>query len=404
MKQKNYLSPLNISLKNIGRRKVRSICLTAITAFLSFVLIGGTLLSVCLKNGVNSITARLGADALFVPYGYEQSAEGALLRGEPSAFYFEGEAAATLLNADGIERATPQLFIASFDSPHCSALVQMIGYDAESDFLISPWLNGTVPGGPGLNEVVVGSKINGKVGDLLSFFSRTYTVVGKLAETGMGFDTTAFINMDMAQTALAEYAKLGGENVPEGQGVISSIAVKVQPGIDTNEFAKNIRITYWKERAAVILPKTIISGMSSNLGALLAVITILAVFLWILAAGVLALIFTLSLNERRREFGIFRVLGSSKSKLAAIILTESAVISAAGAVLGLGLVSLVYFQFERLLVSAIDLPYLRPDTGTLFAVLLGGFALALITGPLTALSSALRIGNLASASIIKEGA
>ncbi|MDR3258639.1 MAG: ABC transporter permease [Fusobacteriaceae bacterium] len=400
---KNKFSLLNISLKNIGYRKFRTACLVGIIGFLSFVLIGGSLLSVCMKNGISSISARLGADAMFVPIGYEQSAEGALLRGEPSAFYFDGETAKELLSIPDIKQATPQLFIASFDSPHCSAQIQMIGYDADTDFLIAPWLNGEVPGGPGMNEVVVGSKINGKVGDELMFFSRKYIVVGKLAPTGMGFDTSAFVNMDMSHIALQEYVKLGGKGVPEGDGIISSIAVNVNSGVDLDKFAKNVRLNYRDLRVSVLLPQVMISGMVSNLNALLKVISILAVFFWVLTAVVLALIFVLSLNERKREFGIFRALGSSKAKLAAIILTESTVISTIGAIIGLGLVSLVYFSFEPLISQSIDLPYLRPSNSTFAVLFIGGFLLSLVTGPIASLYSALRISKIATATIIKEG-
>jgi putative ABC transport system permease protein len=400
---RNSFSPLGISLRNIAYRKFRAVCLVGTVIFLSFVLIAGSLLTVCLKNGIGSISARLGADALFVPYGYEQYAEGALLRGEPSSFYFDGDTARQLLILPDISEATPQLFIASFDSPHCSVKVQMIGYDAQTDFLLAPWLNDEVPGGPGDSEVIVGSKINGNIGDKLTFFSHEYIVVGKLKDTGMGFDTSAFINLDMAQIALKEYARLGGENVPDGDDVISSIAINVAPGIDLPEFAKNIRLGYRDLRVSVIETQTMISGMSANLDALISVIGLLSVLLWVLAAGVLALIFTLSINERRREFGIYRALGASKTKLAAIILSEAAVTGAIGAAIGLALVSFVYFLFEPLLSISIDLPYLRPSGGTIAGLLVGGFVLSLATGQAAAAFSALRIGKIATAAIIKEG-
>jgi putative ABC transport system permease protein len=283
-------------------------------------------------------------------------------------------------------------------------MVQMIGYDAQSDFLLAPWLNGEVPGGPGDNEVIVGSKIDGGIGDKLVFFAREYTVVGKLVATGMGFDTSAFVNLDMAQTALREYAKLGGENVPDGDDVISSVAINVKPGVDLPEFAKNIRLGYRDLRVGVIETQTMVSGMSANLDALISVISLLAVLLWVLAAGVLALIFALSINERRREFGIYRALGASKAKLAAIILSESAVTGAVGAVIGLALVSFAYYLFEPLLSMSINLPYLRPSGGTIAVLLVGGFVLSLATGQAAAAFSALRIGKVATAAIIKEGA
>jgi putative ABC transport system permease protein len=382
---------------------VRAACLSGIVALLAFVLIGALLLSASLRGGVESTRRRLGADMMLVPTGYEQSVGGALLRGEPSAFYLTGGAAEELLELDGVAEASPQLFIASFDSPHCSQKVQMIGYDAQSDFVIAPWLEGEVPGGPGADEIVVGSLINGKVGSELQFFSKYYKVVGKLEPTGMGFDTSVFLNMDVARAALKEYAALGGEGVPEEDDVISSIVVNVKEGVDVEEFAKEIRLEQRRNHVAVVLPQTLVTDASRGLGTLLAVITALSSLLWVLAVGVLALLFSLSVNERRREFGVYRALGATRARLAAIILAESAVVGLIGAVVGAGLLALVFFSFERLLSVSIEMPYLRPALASLAPMLLGVFAVTLLAPPLASLLPALRIGRLAAHSIIREG-
>ncbi|MDR1641975.1 MAG: ABC transporter permease [Clostridiales bacterium] len=397
-------SLLSISVSNITCRAFRSGTLAGIVFILSFVLVCGSLFSACLRNGISSIDARLGADLLLVPSGYEQSAQGALLRGEPSSFYFEPKTVQLLLALPDVSEITPQLFIASFDSPHCSAQVQMIGYDPETDFLLSPWLNNEVPGGPGADEVIVGSKINGDVGDKLTFFARQYTVAGKLAETGMGFDTSAFVNMDMAQVALGEYIQLGGKDAPEGDGAASCIAINANPGTNLRDYSKNLRIAYSQHRVAVIETQTMLADLSSNLDTLLGIVSVLAVFLWILASTVLALIFAMSLNERRREFGIYRALGVTKSKLAAMMLTESALLSAPGAFLGLALSSVLYFMAEPLISVSMNLPYLRPNVQDIALILAGGFLVSLVTGPLAALFSAARIGKVSTAAIIKEGA
>jgi putative ABC transport system permease protein len=377
--------------------------MSGIVALLAFVLIGGLLLSASLRGGVESARRRLGADMMLVPTGYEQSVSGALLRGEPSAFYLTGGAAEELMKLDGIAEASPQLFIASFDSPHCSQKVQMIGYDARSDFVIAPWLESETDGGPGAGEIVVGSLINGEVGGELQFFSKYYKVAGKLEPTGMGFDTSVFLNMDDARAALKEYTILGGEGAPEDGDAISSIVVNVEDGVDVEELAKKIRLEQRQNHVAVVLPQTLVTDASRGLGTLLAVVTVLASLLWILAAGVLALLFSLSINERKREFGVYRALGATRGRLAAIILAESSVVGLVGAVAGAGLLVLVFFSFERLLSVSIDMPYLRPAFASLAPTMLAVFTMTLLAPPLASLFSALRIGRLAAHSIIREG-
>jgi putative ABC transport system permease protein len=397
------LSVFGISLANVRHRRYRSLCLAGVAALLSFVLTSGSILAASLVNGARSTAARLGADALLVPAGYEREAEGALLRGEPGSFYLDGDLARRLAAAGGIEQASPQLFIASFDSPHCSAEVQMIGYDPETDFVISPWLSRTLPGGPGKNETVIGSGILGKTGDTLLFFSREYTVAGRLEKTGTGFDTSVFVNMDTARTALEDYAALGGKNVPPGSGTVSSIAVRLKSGTNPDTFSRNIRYDFRGENVGVILTQAMLSSISGSLKALLGIIAVLAVFLWVLAAGVLSLIFAVSLNERRREFGIYRVLGASRRALASIILCESALVSFSGALAGTALVCLIYFSFSPLIDMTVTMPWLRPGRGTAALLLVGGFLVSSVTGPFASLGSAARIGRPAAAAIMREG-
>jgi hypothetical protein len=68
-----------------------------------------------------------------------------------------------IAQTDGIDRATQQLFISTFDSEHCAALVQIIGYDPETDFVVAPWLKGSKVTEPQYDcaaELVNGFKLN----------------------------------------------------------------------------------------------------------------------------------------------------------------------------------------------------------------------------------------------------
>jgi putative ABC transport system permease protein len=397
------LSIFCISLENVQRRRYRSLCLAGVAALLSFVVSAGSILGISLINGARSAAARLGADALLVPAGYEQELEGALLRGEPSSFYLDRDLAQRLLAAGGIEQASPQIFIASFDSPHCSAEIQMIGYDPETDFVISPWLSQTLPGGLGTGEVCIGSSILGKTGDTLLFFNRGYRVAGRLEKTGTGFDTSVFVNLDTAYTALADYASLGGGTAPAGDGAVSSIAVRIKSGVNHDTFSRNIRYDFRSENVGVILTRAMLSAISGSLKAFLGIIALLTAFLWVLAVGVLSLMFSASLNERRREFGIYRVLGAARRRLASIVLCESALVSLSGALAGTALSCLVYFSFSPLIDSTVAMPYLQPGRGTTALLLAGGFLVSSAAGPLASLRSALRIGRLATAAIMRDG-
>ena len=400
---RQQLTPFIISLQNIKCRPFRSFSLTVLIFMLSFIVTGGSILAVCLLNGTGSMSARLGADALIVPSGYESDVESALLRGEPSSFYFDGGLVERLTAVEGIERVSPQLFIASLNSEHCSVPVQIIGYNPETDFVISPWLAGQLNQSLPDDYVVVGYSVEAKPGDELSFFYKKYKVAAKLENTGMGFDSSVFMNMTAARASLDDYVLLGGTAIPNIKEAVSSLAVSLKSGYDTAAFARSVRIGFRSEGVGVVLPQAMISGIAENLQSLIILISLLIVFLWVLVVVVLAILFSVTLNERKREFGILRALGATRGRLGAIILTEAALISLIGSLTGTALLSLLYFCFNPLLSLMVKMPFLQPSPGKTAFLLTGGFLLAFLTGPVASGFSALKIGRLATYAIIKEG-
>jgi len=391
---------LFIALKNIKRKPKRTLCLAAVTALLAFAVAGGTLLAVSMRNGADSISARLGADAMFVPLGYEPSAEGILLRGEPSTFYLDGGVARRLAAEDGVKRASPQIYIATFNSSHCAFPAQVIGYDPATDFVIAPWLTrkGISPK-TGVNgepdEVVVGSEIYRKTGDTMLIFGRDYRVAAKLDKTGMGFDTSVFMNMETVKNALKDY-----RSMPEAaetdvkDDAVSAVTVDLRDGTDSAKFAHAIREKYRTERVGVIVTKAMISGFAGQLNFITGVIAVLIVILFAVAAGVLYVLFTVTVNERRREYMIIRAVGATRKKLAGIILAESAVVSLSGAVTGIALLIFLIFPFGRLISKSFaDMPYLQPSAAAIAAVLAVSAAVAFLTGPLASVKAAVTIGK-----------
>ena len=109
-----------------------------LTAVLAFSLFCGSFLVKSLNGGMQSLANRLGADIIVVPQGYDSKIESALLRGEPNSFYFKLEVVDRLKKIEGIERASPQLFVATLSAGCCSFPLQVIGIDFDSDFTIKP--------------------------------------------------------------------------------------------------------------------------------------------------------------------------------------------------------------------------------------------------------------------------
>ncbi|MDR3288804.1 MAG: FtsX-like permease family protein [Peptococcaceae bacterium] len=378
--------------------------LIAVTTLL---ITGGTLLGYSLRNGIESVNARLGADAMIVSASAGDSFEGALLRGSPSTFYLTADVANRILQTDGIERATQQLFITTFDSEHCAALVQIIGYDPETDFVVAPWLQGSKIIEPQYGEIVVGSNIQLKTGQKMQLFALKLDVVGVLDKTGMGFDNSVFVNMDTAKMLLAEYGKYAEAlPLPEGADVddiVSAVLVDIKSDTDPLVFQRSINYEFAGEGVRYVSSQALLANTTKNLNLVIGVLMVLLVAIWMFAVFVLAIIFTLTLNERQREFGILRAIGATRRKLTAIVLTETMLLCSAGALLGVGVVCLIVFPYSRLIERVLQTAYLPPQSLLVAAILIICFVLGAVIGPLASLFSAARIGKSEALVNMQEG-
>jgi putative ABC transport system permease protein len=131
--------------------------------------------------------------------------------------------------------------------------------------------------------------------------------------------------------------------------------------------------------------------------------TVLLVAIWIFAVFVLAVIFTLVLNERQREFGILRAVGATRGKLSAIVISEAVILCATGALCGVGLVCMVIFPYRILIERVMQTAYLPPESGAAAGILTVCLALGVIIGPLASLFSAVRIGKSDALANMREG-
>lgn len=118
------------------------------------------------------------------------------------------------------------------------------------------------------------------------------------------------------------------------------IMVQVRPGADL-ELAKRKITRLMAERhdgeedVTVLTQDAVVSTFSQILGALtLALGAIAAISLTVAGIGIMN-VMLVSVSERTREVGLLRALGVKRGQVLAVFLTESALLSAAGGLLGL---------------------------------------------------------------------
>ena len=232
--------------RNLSRRPLRTAALLVLTFFLSFVIFAGSMTVVSLQNGLETLENRLGADIIVVPNTAKRKVDPKtmILDGTPGYFYMEREKMVLISHIEGVEKVSPQIFLASLSASCCSVPVQIIGFEPETDFIIQPWIRESYGRELAHGDVVVGSAVNADVGDTIRFYNKDCRIVAKLAATGTGLDTAVYTKAETIRTLIEASSKMGLNPLFEGdvENVISSVYIKVKDGYDIKKVTENINL------------------------------------------------------------------------------------------------------------------------------------------------------------------
>nr|MCR5691559.1 FtsX-like permease family protein [Eubacterium sp.] len=126
------------------------------------------------------------------------------------------------------------------------------------------------------------------------------------------------------------------------------------------------------------------------------------VLIWILVFIIMMLAFAMICNERRKEFAVIRLVGASRGGLAGLIFKETMMISLTGSLLGALFAYLVVELFSNLIQNSLQLPFLLPEGGEMFGMIVGAIG---VTVAAASLASALCAGKISriDAAIILRG-
>lgn len=398
----NNLSCFKIAIKNVLHKPARSFGLMSLIFILSFVLFGGSILSLSLQSGLDRMTSRLGADLMVVPAENSSEMESILLQGTPSEFYFDLDSLEKIKNIDGVEMATSQFFLKSLNASCCSLPVQIIGFDPKTDFSIQPWIESVYSEEIKKGGVVVGSDIFIGESKTLKLFGETYDIVARLERTGTGLDQSIYVTMetmeDMYKTALEKKGDFPEDVTP--QNSTSSILIKLSSNADKREVSRQIYRTV--ENIQLIEPKNMISNISQGLNNISGLISIFTTLFFVLGFLTLYIVFTISANERKKEFSILRVVGITKSKIKNILLKEAFIISFTGSILGILFSALIVFPFNTYIGNTLSLPYIQPQLIDIIKVLLLDLIISTLVGPLASIYAAEKISKSETYITMKE--
>ena len=121
-----------------------------------------------------------------------------------------------------------------------------------------------------------------------------------------------------------------------------------------------------------------------------------------LSLTLMAVIFLMSVHDRRRQIGVLRALGATQRFVLLSYMTEAAVLAVAGGLAGAVLAAVVVYFFHDLLVSALGFTILLPSALSMIALVIVGLLVALVVAAAAAFVPALRASR-AGAGRLHEG-
>ena len=394
------LSLTGLASANIRRKPYRTAALVTLIALSAAVLFGSLILVSSLKCGIGGIQSRIGADLMIVPEGYEAKMEGVLLSGQPSYFYMSKGIEDIVRKVEGVQEVTSQFYLTSLSESCCDFPIQIIGFDSDTDFIVRNWSRKKVSSSASTGEVILaGSNINAEK-NKVTFFAKTHDISARLEKSGTGMDNVIYADLPTLQKMFSDAKEKGFGFISDGDcaSKTSVIFVRIAPNYKSDGLSLRIKnalsdSNFGSEKIQIIQSESFVSTFVKKLSSFLVFIYANCILVFVIAVLTLAVVFSMSINERLREFSILRVLGADHSSLRKIIFSEAAILGSIGSVIGIFIASLVILPFNVIISEKIALPFAmaNPLQIAIFAVIV--FLVSLCSCLAASVFSALRISK-----------
>jgi ABC-type antimicrobial peptide transport system permease subunit len=144
-----------------------------------------------------------------------------------------------------------------------------------------------------------------------------------------------------------------------------------------------------------------LQGQRTQLLGLRTTVTALSVAIWALSVVFIGLVFTMAAHSRRRQIGVMRALGASRSTAARSLLAEGAVLGIAGGAAGILLAIVLALLIDRT-NGAFGLPFVVPRPAQFLGLGALALLLAATSVAIASLPAVLRISRIEPAVAMRE--
>ena len=323
--------------KNITRRRSQSVLTVAITMLtvMVFVMVLGVFQTV--NQGLALSRERLGADAILIPKYATADGGDLLFTAITENIYMDADVLEDAKNLEGVAAMTPQFYAQTLALSCCEPgeEARIIGYDASTDFILTPYLPDEHKNGVTPDEMIVGH--NFANADLVGYnymvLGKLFKVVAMLEPTGTGMDSILFADLDQVRQMCLDSEVLAADWVDKDPyDYISVIMIKFEEGVDPEAFVRQVKDS--GIAAKCILTSDTIADLQSQLEVTMQVM--FALWLASLLIAVLSLIgrFNALAKERKKEIGLLRAIGLDKGRVFGLIIGETCTMALMGGILG----------------------------------------------------------------------
>jgi putative ABC transport system permease protein len=303
-----------IILSNFAKRPVRTgVSMLAVAIEVSLILLVVGLVNGIITDNGERITG-VGADIMFQPPG------AALFLGMSNSV-MPIEIAELFDEFEGVEAVAP--IVTQFNTQNGLDLV--FGLEPDSFNAVSggfTFFDGEIFDGPDeivIDDLYAEAKVL-SVGDEMTILNHTFTVSG-IVDNGRG----ARLYIDLA----------AAQEMTGNDGNVSLFFIRLVDPDTVYDVQAQIEARMEGYRAAPL--RDMVSMMSNaNIGALDAFLSVVVGVSVVIGALVIFLSMYTTISERKREIGILRSLGASKSFVVILILEETLWLCVAGVVAGIG--------------------------------------------------------------------
>jgi putative ABC transport system permease protein len=377
--------PFSYSARSLWARRTTTAATAAGIALVVFVLAAAQMLS----TGVRSTLLRAGRDSNALVMNHDAYAE-ADSRIRQGVFTAASGAPGVRRDAQGEPLVTAeslvQIFVPRIDDASRISAVQVRGV-SDNVFVLRPEVH-VISGRPaqlGTDEAIIGKGIAGSYeglqlgGHFPLRKGRDIQIVGVFAAEGAAYESEIWTGLDVVRTSLG------------WEGFLSSVTAVLESSAAFDGFASRLEadksegLGVARERAYY---EKVSEGLSRSVQSLGDLITIIFAVGAMLGA---AITMNAAIAQRRREIGVLRALGFSAPEVLWAFLLESTALALAGALLGVGLASLLaladFSATNYGTGNEITFPF-QPTLGIVLRSVLAGVGVGVLGGLVPAVKAA----------------